>query len=368
MKICYLKEIGEDMALVSVIMPVYNAKNYVSQAIESVLNQTLKDFEFILIDDGSTDGSASICEKYAGQDVRVRFIHQTNKGLCAARNQGLELAQGEYVAFIDHDDVYLPDLLEENYQLAKKYNADMLKYGNRYIKHKRFSANLIQVSGILNEDSVMVVAKEDIPQQYKKLNDKDWLVYVWDGFFKTSVLRKQHIKFDIAFKRGHEDRVFCMQVYQNSDCVVINPKIYYTHIEYKVSTSMIFSINRINDTERLLNYERQLFDALHLDQLNPLYWQERVMTYIIFICSIVRKPEAQVSGEEICHILGHWRERYYSKSFLGKPQGVKYKKRLKNKIYAYLFENDNLKALAFALLIDRKIKHIVKKFLDKIVI
>ncbi|SEI84028.1 Glycosyl transferase family 2 [Propionispira arboris] len=126
------------MALVSIVMPIYNAEKYVSQAIDSVLNQTMTDFELILINDGSTDKSAEICASYARNDQRITLIHQKNGGICSARNKGLTLARGEYIAFIDNDDVYLPDLLEENYILAKKYNADILKYGNQYIKQKNF--------------------------------------------------------------------------------------------------------------------------------------------------------------------------------------------------------------------------------------
>lgn len=350
------------MALVSVVMPIYNAEKYLSQAIESVLNQTLTDFELILVNDGSTDKSLEICQAYGKKDCRIQVIHQVNGGICAARNCGLEMANGEYLAFIDNDDVYLPDLLEENYHLAKKYNADILKYGNQYIKNKNFSPASICSSGKLDEKKLSIIQKQDLREKYRQLNDDDLLVYVWDGLFRTSLLKEHQIKFDTVFKHGHEDRVFCMKLYQHSNCILINPKIYYTHIVYRSSTSRIFSVDRIDDTERLLNYERQLFDGLRLDELYPDYWQERVMTYVILTCSIVRSPEAQLSFGEVFSVLKGLRAKYYAKVFLGFLKNVKYKKRFKNKIYAYLFEHNHLKILTSCLLLDRKVKYILTVF------
>lgn len=348
------------MALVSVVMPVYNAEKYVSQAIESVLNQTLKDFQLILVDDGSTDNSLEICEAYAEKDSRIQVIHQANVGICAARNCGLEMAKSEYVAFIDNDDVYLPDLLEENYNLAQKYDADILKYGNQYIKHKNFSPSRICLSEELDEKEILIIQKEELREKYKQLNDDNLLVYVWDGLFKTSLIKAHQIKFDTVFKHGHEDRVFCMQLFQHINCIIINPKIYYIHIVYKSSTSRTFSADRIDDTERLLNYERNLSEVLGLDALYPSYWQERVMTYVILTFSIVRSPEAKLSFSEVFSVIRELREKYYVKAFVGTLDNVNYKRRMKNKMYGWLFEHNHLKILTNLLLVDRKVKSVLR--------
>jgi glycosyltransferase involved in cell wall biosynthesis len=110
-------------------MPVYNSERFLEDAVESVLNQTFKDFELILIDDGSSDGSVAICDRFAQKDDRVVVIHQSNTGICGARNKGLQLARGEYIAFSDHDDKLVPNLLEDNINLAVKYDADVVKFG-----------------------------------------------------------------------------------------------------------------------------------------------------------------------------------------------------------------------------------------------
>lgn len=116
------------MAKVSIIMPVYNSERYVSYAIDSVLNQSFEDFELILVDDGSVDKSGQICDVYAQKDARIRVIHQRNQGLCAARNAGLNIAKGDYIGFIDNDDFYYPDLIKDNYSLAFRYGADVIRF------------------------------------------------------------------------------------------------------------------------------------------------------------------------------------------------------------------------------------------------
>ena len=92
------------MKKLSVVLPVYNVESYVSKCIDSILNQTFKDFELIIIDDGSTDSSSAICEHYKNIDSRIQLIKQKNQGLSAARNHGIQLAQGEFISFIDSDD------------------------------------------------------------------------------------------------------------------------------------------------------------------------------------------------------------------------------------------------------------------------
>ena len=96
----------------SVIMPVYNGEQYLNYSIQSVLNQTYKDYELILVDDGSTDHSLEICEKYQSKDERIRVISQENKGISGARNAGIDIATGEYITFMDSDDVIQPEMYE----------------------------------------------------------------------------------------------------------------------------------------------------------------------------------------------------------------------------------------------------------------
>ena len=116
---------------VSVIMPVYNSGIYLGTAIDSILTQSLREIELILVDDGSTDGSSERCDEYAKRDRRVKVIHQDNGGICNARNVALRIAQGEYIGFSDHDDRFLPNFIAESYQIAVNNNADFVKVGKQ---------------------------------------------------------------------------------------------------------------------------------------------------------------------------------------------------------------------------------------------
>ncbi len=109
---------------VSVIVPCYNAGEYLAPCLRSVLAQTMGDLELLVIDDGSTDGSLAVAQRIAGGDARVRVFHQENRGVCAARNRGLDAAQGEFVTFVDGDDLLRPDALERMLALAP--GADMV--------------------------------------------------------------------------------------------------------------------------------------------------------------------------------------------------------------------------------------------------
>ena len=97
--------------MISVIIPAYNSENTISKSIESVCNQTYGDIEIIIIDDGSVDGTLKVCELYQKRDHRIRVIHQENKGVSSARNQGIRFAEGDYATFVDADDIAHPQMI-----------------------------------------------------------------------------------------------------------------------------------------------------------------------------------------------------------------------------------------------------------------
>ena len=118
--------------LISIIVPVYNVEKYVAECIESIIKQTYQNLEILLIDDGSTDNSGKICDKYAEKDKRIKIIHKENGGVSSARNLGLDLAQGEYIAFIDSDDFVSNKYIESLYSAIEHKDAEIVlsKYSN----------------------------------------------------------------------------------------------------------------------------------------------------------------------------------------------------------------------------------------------
>ena len=139
------------MEKISVIVPIYNVAKYIEQSLRSICEQTYKNLEIILIDDGSTDESYEHCKKWCERDNRIIIFQQKNAGASAARNKGIELSTGEYIMFIDGDDWVEADMLEQLYMLAKKYNADV-------------------TSCILQEEAPEVTANVQIPMVVPKNN------------------------------------------------------------------------------------------------------------------------------------------------------------------------------------------------------
>jgi len=146
---------------VSVVMPVYNAGPYLSAAIEGILAQTMVDFELLLADDGSTDGSADVCERFSSLDPRVKVVHQRNADISRARNVGIAAATGKWLAFCDHDDLFLPRFLERAVSAAATSRCRVVKVG--YSIERRLAVGVAKKIGGSErcsvEDGTYVVMK-----------------------------------------------------------------------------------------------------------------------------------------------------------------------------------------------------------------
>lgn len=136
--------------MISVIIPVYNVEDYLRNALESLLNQTFKDFEVILVNDGSTDSSGTICESYACRYKNFHVYHKANGGQSDARNYGLEKASGEFVTFLDSDDYFEPYALEVFMMLQKKYDADIVSTREREVKTIEMKDQQIEIPRLEN--------------------------------------------------------------------------------------------------------------------------------------------------------------------------------------------------------------------------
>ena len=163
--------------MITVIMPVFNTKPYLEQAVESVLHQTYQDWELVLVDDGSSDGSEDMCDYYTKKDNRIRVIHQDNRGPSGARNTGMKYASGEYIQFLDSDDWLYPDTLKISYETAVSSNSDMVIFDAQY-EGDSFSWHEKSTIPDGTYDSLVILeklAKPSIPP------------YAWNKFCRTSL-------------------------------------------------------------------------------------------------------------------------------------------------------------------------------------
>ena len=189
--------------LISIIVPVYNAEKYIQRCLDSLQQQTLQNIEMVIVDDGSTDGSGAICDEYARRDSRVRVFHKTNGGVSSARNLGLDQAQGEFVCFVDADDVVLADALSILVK-GMKNGADLSIGG--YEVYDECDNRTFSVRERLTEH---ISVRECMVQMYYP-KYYYYQGYLWNKLFRREIIQADSLRFDesIFF---NEDRLFVVQ-------------------------------------------------------------------------------------------------------------------------------------------------------------
>ena len=179
--------------LVSVIIPVFNVYPYLIEALDSVIHQTYDKLEIIIIDDGSTDGSGEICDEYSRQSHNIKVIHQENKGLSAARNVGLDMAHGEFIAFLDSDDKYHPDFVLFMKTVLDRENVDIAIC--RYTVH-RTVGSMLQSDGDLSIPSIKCGSYNRI-SSLQALADGTMNPNVWNKLYRSKLWE------NVRFPEGH---------------------------------------------------------------------------------------------------------------------------------------------------------------------
>lgn len=221
----------EQAPLISIIMPVYNAGVLLHTAVESVLRQSFADFELLLVDDGSTDGSAALAHELAKKDGRIRVLEQPNAGICAARNLGLQHCRGQWFTFCDDDDTMLPHALETLLVLAKSTGADVVRGGYRLLR-----ANAAGTAVELpHPPGQAIIIHKPAGQGYLQFLQQSGPQFVWNAMYCTN--RLGHLRFDETCRKGLEDFAFNAAVFQQADSVAYTPQIVYEHLERQGSTS-----------------------------------------------------------------------------------------------------------------------------------
>lgn len=185
---------------VSVIVPVYNVQNYIAECMESLVKQTYQELEIILIDDGSTDESGVICDRFAQQDERIKVIHQKNQGAGAAKNSGLEAATGEYLIFADSDDVLPLDSVQNRVALLEQYDVDVVQGNYTSFQTKVPVSEKIS----LGDRKIQFLEKDEIIDSYI---DNWENALLWNKIYKTEYVK------GIRFPVGHciDDEFFTYQ-------------------------------------------------------------------------------------------------------------------------------------------------------------
>lgn len=216
------------MPKVSIIVPIYNVSKYLSNCIESIIAQSYKDYECILVDDGSTDGSSEICDLFANKDKRITVIHKKNEGLSSARNAGLEVANGKYYVFVDSDDKIEPDMLNDCITSMEKSQSDLIVFNFQKIKD---DGEVIWKSNcgtgtysITNEEY-----RFDFVLHFLFDNKIYWPV--WNKIYSADIIKKYRLRFENNKKIFSEDGCFNMYYMLHISKMNIIEGVYYDYLQ-----------------------------------------------------------------------------------------------------------------------------------------
>lgn len=209
---------------ISIIVPIYNVEKYLQRCINSLRNQTLKDIEIILVNDGSSDNSGMICEQNAKRDNRIKVIHKQNSGVSDARNSGIEQAIGEYLLFVDPDDWCETTFVVDLYNSVIKYFADISICGysidylnNNYSIHKGLTQQKI-------------FYKSDIAEAIYFLEELGMFNVVWNKIYRKKIITQNNIFFDKEFSTG-EDFLFNCEYFKHINSVAFVDSILYHYLK-----------------------------------------------------------------------------------------------------------------------------------------
>ena len=220
---------------ISVIIPVYNSERYLYACIESVLNQTFHDFELILVDDGSTDASGSICDEFAQKDNRVIVLHKSNEGVSAARNDGLALARGEYITFVDSDDTIENDMFENMYNSAK--DSDIVVCGLNLVFEDHIESHTIEAIETLD---IKGFVTNYLVSELKNLT----LAGPVNKLFKTKVIRENGVEFNLEIT-VLEDGLFVIDFLRHAKKICAVQRCFYQYIQHSGSAIRKFHKNNL---------------------------------------------------------------------------------------------------------------------------
>lgn len=248
--------------LVSIVIPVYNTEKYLENCIESILNQTHQILEIILVDDGSSDRSPTICDTFAEKDSRIKVIHKENEGLGYTRNCGLKHATGAYVSFLDSDDILDEETYEYCIREMKKYQADACFFGRKtFTESGEYTVNT-------NIPEKLVYKGKEVIQEFSKhyigwLQHEQTMPYIKESsccaLYRRDIIEKNSLQFPSERECLSEDAFFNMDICRNAGCVIIIPKDFYNYHYNPNSLTTKYDAERF---KRILGYYHKLLEYI----------------------------------------------------------------------------------------------------------
>ena len=215
--------------LITIIVPIYNVEKYIDRCINSIINQTYKNIEIILIDDGSPDNCPKICDEYAKKDKRIKVIHKKNEGLGKARNSGIKISKGDYITFVDSDDYIDDDLVESTVNVINKYNPDVIIYG---CYSERENKTIINTPKPKKNHYIGDEVLKDFLPDFISYDPKDCIERnipksFCCSMYKSEILKKNGFSFESERKIISEDYYAVINLYKYINSVFLIDRCFY---------------------------------------------------------------------------------------------------------------------------------------------
>lgn len=254
---------------VSIIIPIYNVEKYIHRCVNSILEQTYSNIEIILVNDGSTDNCPKVCDIYEKKDNRIKVIHKNNGGLSSARNKGLDIATGEYIAFVDGDDYIHKNMIGELTNVAENNEVDIV--------HCNFE--------MVDEEGNIIKCKNRTYKEEKTLNSYETIcghvidykvkVMAWNKLYKSELFK------NLRFEEGYvyEDELLFPKIISKSNKnIILNKKLYFYVYAPQSITKGDITINKIISKKYLINF----FEEFYLEKYPEL--MRHIYMLICLIC------------------------------------------------------------------------------------
>lgn len=279
---------------VSVIMPVYGVEKYVGKAIESIQAQTLKDIEFLIVDDGTKDHSGTICDEYAANDPRITVIHKENGGAPSARNAAMDIAKGKYYYFMDSDDWAEPTMLEDMVALAEKTDAQLVVTGYYIDTYYSDTAYYTQEQ---TQPDALYESKEAFRHAAYALFDANLLYTPWNKLYRGDYLRENNLRFSNTF---WDDFPFNLSVIRDIERVAVSSEKYYHFMRARAeSETAKYHANMYEKREEEHRWMVELYDYWDVhDEASMEFVARRYIERVIGCIENVANPACSLSRKE----------------------------------------------------------------------
>ena len=318
---------------VSVIVPIYNVEKYLSTCIDSIQNQSLQDIEIILVNDGSPDNSGVIADEYAKHDKRIKVIHKINGGLSSARNAGIQIAQGEYLSFIDSDDWIEKEMMEKMYLEAKKHNSDVVISG-MVVEYPKEDRKVID-----NIEETEKAINTELGEFFWKLHKYKLSNYACNKIYKRSVISSNNLLF-IDDAMPAEDLFFNLSFFKKATSALVLDEAFYHYMrrdEHSILSSYQKDLIKV-ETQRRKAY-KEFFEhfKMEVDEYSA-YLNGLTVGAATGIVQNLYKKDASFNRKERTSII---RENVFDNNILKFEMPAYVAKTAYSKIFVFLYKYTN---------------------------